>query len=384
MSDQPIAPSRAARIGLATFIRLVRLATGMLLMAFVAGHLGVLALGLVSLETMDDWAPILMITLYHGPGVIALYVAIALHLAAGLYAISRRGSWRMPVSDAAQLALGVAIPVLLAGHVIAIRGGIRLGDFYADFRWMIAFYWKFAPGYGLRQIVVVVVVWTHGCLGLYNWLSLKPWWPRIGVWLYPIAVALPILALLGFVEAGKEALNLLENDAAFIDRTSKLQAQLAPLVPRILAIQDGALAAYAALLATLAGMTLARAIARRRTPMQVAYLGGPSVTATRGLSLLEVSRLNDIAHADVCSGRARCGTCRVRVISGAAALTPAGEVETALLQRLGAGTDVRLACQARLRGGAVIIERLVAVDVDAADVRKAEAQSRRSTAEAAS
>ena len=55
----------------------------------------------------------------------------------------------------------------------------------------------------------------------------------------------------------------------------------------------------------------------------VTYTDGPRVSAPRGLSLLEISRLNNIPHASVCGGRARCSTCRVRVVEGLADQPPA-------------------------------------------------------------
>jgi adenylate cyclase len=304
-----------------------------------------------------------------------LYTAGAIHLVAGLATIGLRRGWRLSASDGAQLALGLLIPVLLAGHVIAIRGGIGMAGFYADFSWMMALYWKFAPGYGIRQIVVLVIVWAHGCIGLYSWLSLKPWWDRIAPFLYPVAMALPVLALLGFVEAGKEALRLLASDTDFIARTSAAQAKLAPVLPRIAALQDTALAIYAALVALVAALAAMRAVRRRHSRVSVAYAAGPTVAGLLGESILDASRRHDVPHADVCSGRGRCGTCRVRVRTGGERLSPAGAAERALLMRLSAEGDVRLACQAVLLGGAVEVERLVAPDVDALAARRDQARS---------
>ncbi len=50
-----------------------------------------------------------------------------------------------------------------------------------------------------------------------------------------------------------------------------------------------------------------------------------------------------------CGGKALCGTCRLRVCSGASGLSPMGERERARLASFGAALDgsERLACQAR-------------------------------------
>jgi adenylate cyclase len=69
-----------------------------------------------------------------------------------------------------------------------------------------------------------------------------------------------------------------------------------------------------------------------------------------GFSVLEASRENGIPHLSLCGGRARCSTCRVQVSGPAAHLPPAGEDERRTLARIGAGPDVRLACQLRPLG----------------------------------
>ena len=51
-----------------------------------------------------------------------------------------------------------------------------------------------------------------------------------------------------------------------------------------------------------------------------------------------------IAH--LCGGKARCSTCRVRVISGGENLEPRNKAETSMAERLEFPDDVRLACQA--------------------------------------
>jgi adenylate cyclase len=69
----------------------------------------------------------------------------------------------------------------------------------------------------------------------------------------------------------------------------------------------------------------------------------------KGLSVLEASLRNNIPHASVCGGRARCSTCRIRVIGGTAALPEPSAREAFVLHRVGAGADpsIRLACQLR-------------------------------------
>lgn len=75
------------------------------------------------------------------------------------------------------------------------------------------------------------------------------------------------------------------------------------------------------------------------------YPDGRSVRIPKGLSVLDASRRGGIPHASLCGGRARCSTCRVRVLLGLERVPPQAPVEARVLARLGADRAVRLACQ---------------------------------------
>src|SRR6185436_10225951 len=112
--------------------------------------------------------------------------------------------------------------------------------------------------------------------------------------------------------------------------------------------------------------------------VRVAYDGGLTALGRRGLSVLELSRLNDIPHAHVCSARGRCGTCRVHVDSGAQSLSPLTDIERGTLARVHEGNPagkpsaegVRLACQARVLGPGVAVTRLLPAYADASAARQ--------------
>ena len=48
-------------------------------------------------------------------------------------------------------------------------------------------FWVAAPVLGAVQAAALVVAWTHGCLGLYFWLRLKPFFRRAAPWLLACA-----------------------------------------------------------------------------------------------------------------------------------------------------------------------------------------------------
>src|SRR6185295_7314154 len=122
------------------------------------------------------------------------------------------------------------------------------------------------------------------------------------------------------------------------------------------------------------GVLAARMLRDRMTPVRVAYDGGLSARGRRGLSILELSILNDIPHAHVCSARGRCGTCRVQIDAGAQSLSPLNDIERGTLERVSEGQPaaegVRLACQARVLGPGVAVTRLLPAYADASAARQ--------------
>jgi adenylate cyclase len=94
--------------------------------------------------------------------------------------------------------------------------------------------------------------------------------------------------------------------------------------------------------------------------LTITYPGGLSVKAKPGATLLEISRMNDIPLTSVCGGRARCSTCRVKVLNGGDHLGDPAPAEAAVLSRIGAADDVRLACQLRPQHN-IEVQPLVAV-----------------------
>src|SRR5207302_4190165 len=106
---------------------------------------------------------------------------------------------------------------------------------------------------------------------------------------------------------------------------------------------------WAGLAAALVLVRIARGvralIERRGGSIRVIYPDGRAVRIPRGLSVLDASRRAGIPHASVCGGRARCSTCRVRVLLGSEHLAPPSPAETRVLAPLGADRAVRLACQ---------------------------------------
>jgi adenylate cyclase len=345
----------------AAAVRSIRLVGGTVLMAYVTGHLTTLAFGLVSLDLLDRMRIPMMAPWQTGPGQVLLYGALASHLVLGLLAVAqRRSAASLNRSDLVQLMLGLLIPVFLAWHVLRTRGAVTLGGDRATYSELMIAYWKVKPLYGLLQVLGLAAAWVHGCLGLYGWLRLRRWWPSIAPLLYPATFFLPILALLGFVEAGKDAVARFGGSGGGWAAEVRLGlGKVAALSPTLLVWRDRFLLGYASA-ATAALLVFAVQAIRRRRNARVIHAGGPVIAGGRGLSLLEIDRRQRIPHASACSGRARCGTCRVRILDGMANLSPIESAEREVFDRLSiSDPDIRLACQAILIGPTVTITRLV-------------------------
>jgi adenylate cyclase len=71
-------------------VRRVRLASGLLLLLFVAGHLSNLALGLVSVDAMEWWRDVLLMPWQTGFGQGLLLAAGIVHVGFGLASLASR------------------------------------------------------------------------------------------------------------------------------------------------------------------------------------------------------------------------------------------------------------------------------------------------------
>lgn len=354
-------------------LRKLRLVCGLVLMAFVVGHLVNLALGLHSLGAMGAARPWLLDPWRTPVGGGLLMVSALVHTALGLHAISTRRSWSLTRTDWVQLVLGLVTPPLLITHVVATHVS---GEFDREFQFvygqMLAVYWSFAPKYAFQQLVAVLCVWVHGAIGLYGWMVLQPWWRRLGGLILPLMFAVPVLSLLGFAESGRAVLERLETDPAWKQLILDHLRPIAAMVAQMEQAKDRALMVYLLLVALALGMMLWRIAIARRQPLRVDYDESLHAIGQRGLSVLEFSIAADIGHARVCAGRGRCGTCRVRVEAGADALSPLSDLEEATLARVQAPPGTRLACQARVLGAGVQVTRLLPAYADASAARDPE------------
>src|SRR5262249_39361873 len=238
---------------------------------------------------------------------------------------------RIPASEAWQLGLGLAIPLLLIPHAGSVAiGEIAYGLEFSYAR-IVYQYWVTSWDWGLpRQYLLLLILWIHGCIGIRAWLRSKSWYARSSPALASLATLVPVLAIIGFTNAGLDIRDVVQRDPAsatyyMFAPPGTQAAEDSIMLARIV---DGMVLAYLGLLAGTFGFRALRIWPSRRfRGVRITYPGHRVVTVSPGLSVLEASRWAGIPHASVCGGRGRCSTCRVRVVEGIESLPAALAIE---------------------------------------------------------
>jgi adenylate cyclase len=295
---------------------------------------------------------------------VVLLAALALHVALALQLVAGKLGRGLAAWQWVQLALGIAIPLVLAQHVAGTALVEARTDAEIGYHAVLLAVW---PDGAVAYTAMLVAVWAHGCLGLHYWWRLDPNYRRVRPWLLAVAVAVPALAVGGFASGGRAAAALSAEAVAGVAEAqgwppaARLDALLARGEAVLLAVVYGGLALAL-------GVWAVRVWRTRRRRVRIAYPSGRVAHGLQGQTLLEMSRAAGIPHAAVCGGRARCSTCRVRVSEGAETLPPPGPAEARLLERLGHPPGVRLACQIEPTAPLAVIP-LVAPPTALADAR---------------
>jgi adenylate cyclase len=326
------------------------LTTGLILFAFATSHLLNHAFGIRSVAAMEAASGTLLAPWQTDLGLLVLYTSLVVHGLLGLYGLHRRRHLRLPASEAWQLALGLTIPLLLIMHAGGIRIGTSLYGREFGYGRVLYTFWVAEPDFWLPwQLLLLLILWIHGCIGLRAWLRSKSWYHRVSPVLSPLATLVPVLAILGVINAGLNVREAALRDPAYAASlaiwTGDHGAQDQSSTTRIV---DGLIILYVGLVI---GTFALRAVrdwhAKRFNAVRITYPGSRVVSVPSGFSVLEASRWAGIPHASVCGGRGRCSTCKIRIVQGVQRLAAPGPVERRTLRRIAAPPPVRLACQLR-------------------------------------
>jgi adenylate cyclase len=354
-------PGRTASWVRGIGVRQVRLACGLVMFAYVFSHFFNHALGNISYATMETWLGFhvwfwrIRIVNY------TLYAAAFTHFMLGLWALYQRRAFRYTAIEITQLVFGLSIPLLLASHLgIARLGGAMFDRFPPTYAAVLVAYWSLRPYMIAVQFVLLTVAWTHACIGLYFWLRLKPFFRWARPFLLAIAVLLPPLAMTGTHRGAHEAVEQAAQPKWRADH-------IKPTPPaQRAAIEEISLYYFpifygVAILLVFAARGVRAALEHQRGSITVSY-PNRKVRVPKGLSILETSLRFKLPHASVCGGRARCSTCRVRIVSDRTALPRPSGREAFVLARVGAGANpaIRLACQLRPQTDVAVIPVLPA------------------------
>src|SRR6516225_1965638 len=266
-------------------VRQVRLASGLVLFTYLVSHFLNHALGNISVEALTEGVHYHTLFWQFLPVAIILYTAVLVHFSLGIWALYQRRQFAWRTIELLQLLLGLSIPLLIASHIIGARLGETLFGHEKLYPQELYAFWVARPIRAWQMSIVLVIAWMHGCIGLHFWLRMKAFYAKLAPY------------LLGAVVLARGARLLIE---------------------------------------------------RRGGMIALSYGNGKTIRVPKGLSVLEASLRYNVPHASVCGGRARCSTCRIRIIGDCSSLPEPSPREAFVLARVGTSDpSIRLACQLR-------------------------------------
>jgi adenylate cyclase len=330
-------------------VRQVRLASGLVLFAYLVSHFLNHALGNISMEALAAGVTYHVAFWQFPPVAIVFYGSALVHTGLGIWALYERRQFRWKAIEPLQLVLGLSIPALIVAHIVGVRLGQTLFGHEKLYPQVFFANWIVWPPKMWQLYAVLLVSWIHGCIGLYFWLRMKAFYQSAAPFLLAAAVLVPTLAMLGLYQGGR---SVVDSDSIEwrAENLSRVKVGTPAQQAVLDSIEDYFLIGYLGLVGLVLLGKGARALHERRGGMiTLSYGNGRTVRVPRGLSVLEASLRNNVPHASVCGGRARCSTCRIRVIGDCTSLPEPSPREAFVLNRVGAGSDptIRLACQLR-------------------------------------
>jgi adenylate cyclase len=330
-------------------VRQIRLGCGLVLFAYLISHFLNHSLGNISMEALAAGVYYHVLFWRFPPVAIVFYGAALAHTGLGIWALYKRREFRWKAIEPLQLVLGLSIPVLIISHIVGVRLGQSLFDHEKLYPQELYAFWVARPARIWLMSLVLIIAWVHGCIGLHFWLRMKGFYKRAAPFLLAAAVLIPTLALLGFYQGGRSVVADSDDADWRINNLSRRQVGTAAQQKVLDHISVDFLIGYLGLVGFVLLAKGARAIAERRGGMvTLSYGNGRTVRVPKGLSVLEASLRYHVPHASVCGGRARCSTCRIRVIGDSSSLPQPSPREAFVLNRVGAADpSIRLACQLR-------------------------------------
>ena len=324
----------ARTVAFARMIRArLRLISALILLSFVVCHLTSHMSLLVSVPLANEALGWLMAPWWSRTGTAVLAAALLVHYLNALWSIYVRRHLRLPRWEWAQLALGLAIPLLLTLHVASTKIADEFLGSSNDYTSVLVRHWVVAPWTAWLQVAALLTVWTHASIGIHFWLRTKKWYPDWRPIIGAFALLIPALAIAGYISGGNQVLReaarpgFVEAALANARITSALAADTVRLAALGLSLHVGLV------LLAFAGRAVRALAYRLRRPPTLVHSSGQRMRILPGATVLETLRASGIPHASVCGGRARCTTCRIRVVDGQDSLPPPAGLEPQPVRR---------------------------------------------------
>lgn len=322
-----------------------RIITGLILFTFAFFHFLNLGLGLFSDEALDWGQDTRQVITRNPVAEWILLAALLTHAGLAITKLAARRSLQLPIWETTQILLGLSIPLLLIKHIVHTRVAHEVFGVNDEYGYITVLLWDTVDG--AWQVVLLLIVWLHGCLGLHFWLRAKFWWRRWLPALVGFAMLVPGFALSGFLTQGRRMVALFQDDETRWELMEDYHWPDRDMFVTLIAIADVLLYIFWAILALAAVFYAIRKFMSWRTSVRIQYTNGPEISASKGLTLLEISRNNGVPHTSLCGGRGRCTTCRVIIEYGGDLLHPPSAAEAQSLAAVKAPANARLACQIR-------------------------------------
>src|ERR1700676_2781456 len=155
-------------------VRQVRLACGLVLFAYLVSHFLNHALGNISMDALAAGVYYHVLFWQFLPVAVVFYGSALLHTGLRILALYQRRQFRGNAPEPLQLVLALSMPALVITHVVGVRLGQTLFGHEKLYPQVFFAYWIVWALKIWLMYAVLVIAWTHGCIGLYFWLRIKP------------------------------------------------------------------------------------------------------------------------------------------------------------------------------------------------------------------
>jgi len=344
-----------AAVDLSTFIRTLRVWSGIILFFYAFTHLLNHSVNILSIQAADFvnenyfdliWKNVV--------GSVLLYGSLVIHILLGFYAVGTRKSFKMTGKEWIQIIFPILALLVLLQHIGAIAVATKIFDVDINYTLLLSLMisepTEVAAGTFLFSLMTIFI-WVHGAIGIntllrYNMKS----YGKYKSYFYLVFYGVPILGVFGFWAALKEQsfiayAKTIQGDENFIFSII-MESVPQEAFPTLMAIEPLVMNNYPIIVLGLMVIAIANVVrARFFGRIKIHYSNNKIVSVPKGTSVLEASRLAGIPHQSVCGGKARCTTCRIHVISHEGDLPVPTALEANAIERAGLESDVRLACQ---------------------------------------